>query len=84
VNTFTWLFAKAFIRSVEMYYNFYSVLLKFDGTVNKFPIAVVNLIIIVSFLEGPPQKLIVTQLVKKFPAFYGTHRFITAFTRTHH
>jgi hypothetical protein len=31
-----------------------------------------------------PQKLIVTQLVKKFPAFYGTRRFITVFTRTRH
>jgi hypothetical protein len=28
----------------------------------------------------PPAKLIVTQLVKKLPAFYGTHRFITQFT----
>jgi hypothetical protein len=28
-------------------------------------------------------KLIGSQLVKKFPAFYGTQRFITAFTRAH-
>ena len=28
------------------------------------------------------EKLIVPQLVRKFPAFYGTRRFITAFTRT--
>jgi hypothetical protein len=27
------------------------------------------------------EKLTVPQLVKKFPAFYGTRRFITAFTR---
>jgi hypothetical protein len=27
-----------------------------------------------------PEKLIVTQLVKEFPAFYGTGRFITVFT----
>jgi hypothetical protein len=26
------------------------------------------------------EKLTVTQLVKKFPAFYGTRRFITVFT----
>jgi len=26
-------------------------------------------------------KLIVTQLIKKFPTFYGTHKFITLFTR---
>jgi hypothetical protein len=30
------------------------------------------------------EKLIGPQLVKKFPAFYGTRRFITAFTRAHH
>jgi len=29
-------------------------------------------------------KLIVTQLVKKFPAFYGTRRFITVFTKDRH
>jgi hypothetical protein len=30
------------------------------------------------------EKLIVTQLVKKFPTFYGFHRFITMFTTAHH
>jgi hypothetical protein len=30
------------------------------------------------------QKLTVTQLVKKFPIFYGTRRFITTFTRAGH
>jgi hypothetical protein len=30
------------------------------------------------------EKLIVTQLIKKFPAFHGAWRFITVFTRTHH
>jgi hypothetical protein len=30
------------------------------------------------------EKLTVSQLVKKFPTFYGTWRFITAFTRAHH
>jgi hypothetical protein len=29
-------------------------------------------------------KLTGLQLVKKFPAFYGTRRFITAFTSVHH
>jgi hypothetical protein len=29
-------------------------------------------------------KLTVAQLVKKYPAFYGTRRFITAFTRARH
>ena len=28
-----------------------------------------------------PEKLTVPQLIKKFPAFYGTRRFITAFIR---
>jgi len=30
------------------------------------------------------EKLIVAQLVKKFPTFNGTRRFITTFTRIHH
>ena len=30
------------------------------------------------------EKLTVPQLVKKFPAFYGTRRFITAFTSAGH
>ena len=30
------------------------------------------------------KKLTGSQLVQKFPAFYGTRRFITTFTRTHH
>ena len=30
------------------------------------------------------EKLTGLQLVKKFPVFYGTRRFITAFTSTHH
>jgi len=31
-----------------------------------------------------PEKLTGFQLVKKFPAFYGTRRFITAFTSFRH
>jgi hypothetical protein len=30
------------------------------------------------------EKLVVTQLVRKFPAFSGTRRFITVFTEAHH
>jgi hypothetical protein len=30
------------------------------------------------------EKLTGPQLVQKFPTFYGTRRFITAFTRAHH
>ena len=31
-----------------------------------------------------PDKLTVRQLITKFPAFYGTCKFITAFTRARH
>jgi hypothetical protein len=34
--------------------------------------------------RGLLEKLTVPQLVKKFPAFYGTQRFITAFTTARH
>jgi hypothetical protein len=34
--------------------------------------------------RGLLEKLTVSQLVKKFPTFYGTRRFITAFTRACH
>jgi hypothetical protein len=34
--------------------------------------------------RGLLEKLTVSQLVKKFPAFYRTRRFITAFTRARH
>jgi len=30
------------------------------------------------------EKLTVSQLIKKFPAYYGTRRFITALTSAHH
>jgi hypothetical protein len=31
-----------------------------------------------------PEKLTSPQLIRKFPAFYGTRRFIVAFTRARH
>jgi hypothetical protein len=34
--------------------------------------------------RGLFEKLTVSQLVKKFSAFYGTRRFMTAFTRARH
>jgi hypothetical protein len=34
--------------------------------------------------RGLPEKLTGSELIKKFPAFYGTRRFITAFTRARH
>jgi hypothetical protein len=30
------------------------------------------------------EKLIIAQIIKKFPAFYGTRRIITVFTRARH
>jgi hypothetical protein len=32
----------------------------------------------------PLEKLTLTQLVNKFPAFYATRRFVTVFTGAHH
>jgi hypothetical protein len=37
-----------------------------------------------SMEQSPSQKLIVTQLIKKFPALYGTRRIITVFTTARH
>jgi hypothetical protein len=40
--------------------------------------------VITPWSRGILEKLRVSQLVKKFPTFYGTQRFITAFTRARH
>jgi len=37
-----------------------------------------------SMEQSPPEKLTSFQLVKKFPAFYGTWRFITTLASAHH
>jgi hypothetical protein len=50
----------------------------------KYSISSLSVIIITPWSRGLLEKLTVSQLVKKFPAFYGTRRFITAFTRAHH
>jgi hypothetical protein len=34
--------------------------------------------------QSPLEKLIVSELVKKFPAFYGVQKFITVFTKAFH
>ena len=49
-------------------------------------IIIVIIIIIIINLHGAviPEKLTVPQLVKKFPAFYGTRRFVTAFASARH
>jgi hypothetical protein len=45
---------------------------------------VVKVVILTPWSRGVLEKLTVSQLVKKFPAFYGTRRFITTFTRACH
>jgi hypothetical protein len=51
--------------------NMFIQFLKYEGTLTPWSI-------------GLLEKLTVSQLVRKFPAFYGTRRFITAFTRACH
>jgi hypothetical protein len=51
--------------------SFVTLMLKYDNYVN-------------SLEQSPPQNRTVSQIVKKFPAFYGTRRFITAFTKACH
>jgi hypothetical protein len=45
---------------------------------------IIIIIIITPWSRGHLEKLTVPQLVKKLPAFYGTRRFITAFTTARH
>ena len=49
-------------------------------------VVVVVVVVVVLTLRSRvlPEKLTGSQLVKKFPAFYGTRRFITAFTSARH
>jgi hypothetical protein len=39
---------------------------------------------VINFMSTVFEKLIVTQLVKKFPAFYGNRRFITVFRKNNY
>jgi len=43
-----------------------------------------ELIITNSMKQGPCYKVMIVQVAKKFPAQYGTPRFILVFTRTRH
>jgi hypothetical protein len=54
-----------------------------QGGVAEIRVIIIIIIIITPWSRGLLEKLTVSQLVKKFPAFYGTRRFITAFTRPH-
>jgi hypothetical protein len=47
-------------------------------------IIIIIIIIIIIYLLTPCSNLTGLQLVKKFPAFHGTRRFITAFTSARH
>src|SRR5215470_9658254 len=47
-------------------------------------IIIIIIIIITPWSRDLLEKVTVSQLVKKFPPFYGTRRFITAFTRARH
>jgi hypothetical protein len=52
-------------------------------------VIIIIMVIIIILLHTPwsrvlPEKLKRPELLKKFPAFYGTLRFITAFTRARH
>jgi len=42
------------------------------------------LVLLIPWIRFLVEKLTVTQLVKKFPTFYGSQRFITVFTRACH
>ena len=43
-----------------------------------------NIWLLTPYSRGIPEKLTVPQLVRKFPGFYGTRRFITPFTTARH
>jgi hypothetical protein len=61
----------------------------FHGKRNSFGAFVSSSTYLLTYLLTPwsrvlPEKLKRPELLKKFPAFYGTRRFITAFTRARH
>jgi hypothetical protein len=47
-------------------------------------VVVVVVVVVTPWGRSLLEKLTVSQLVKKFPAFYGTRKFITAVTRARH
>jgi hypothetical protein len=55
-------------------------------TIQVFAFPIMNMSLFsTTFIEKNPfEKLLFTQLVMKFPAFYGTWMFITVLIRTHH
>jgi len=57
-------------------------LTKFDNTLHT--CLTVDFLSLILWSRTLLEKLRVTQLVKKFPAFYGTRRFITVFTTIRH
>jgi hypothetical protein len=59
------------------------------GTTNIKPVTILVLLSVLTYLLTPWSRVLLEKLtglqpVKKFPAFYGTRRFITAFTSARH
>ena len=48
------------------------------------PVNILNYLLTYSVEQSPSLEGGGSQLIKKFPAFYGTRRFITAFTSARH
>jgi hypothetical protein len=55
-----------------------------DGQADTIPLLCILIDWLTPWSRVLLEKLTVTQLVKKFCAFYGTQRFIAVFTRAHH
>jgi hypothetical protein len=55
-----------------------------NGEVAELPVLLVEHYLLTPWSGVLPEKLKRPELLKKFPAFYGTRRFITAFTRVRH
>jgi hypothetical protein len=78
-------------KQIYVFWNFSTAIFLDAALCNfrKFVSITTTVILPVHFLLTPwsrvfPEKLICCQLVKKFPAFYGTQRFITAFAYARH
>jgi hypothetical protein len=63
---------------VELYFNSP---IRLYGGVFRYAQGKHYILLIKSMKQGPFQEAVVVQLSKKFLVFYGTHRFITVFTK---
>jgi len=60
---------------------------QYNRPTNSFRMVILDTYLLTCLLTGARallEKLTSSQLVKKSPAFYGTQRFMTAFTRARH